>query len=854
MDVMPDPKFIASIRAANVAVGGPQTIIADGQPIVAPTLTEVLAYLANVQSHYGRWADVPDAPATAAPDDEASQPQPTAPQPDLFIAMRALPMRLAAYRSQPGAGDAPAVELLTAVQNAQRTFILGEPGSGKSAALERLAWVTATQSLQRARLEPDAPVVVPLLARLADYRGEADLTPLLRRALNGLGPWQLGDGSVRLLLWAPNLRFVLLLDGLNELERAQVSAGRKALRGHLSDYRQHVLHLSCRTADFDAEGEANPEVQVLPGAELWTVQELVDAIAYWDDGDGESDVRAYLRFHLGEANGRRLYEQVRHDERLTSLVRLPLFLWMVKEAAGEGDGELPRNRGELLRSFVRAPRVLGRIVKGERALVEQCLETLGWQLQQTGVLQCDTATLYTALDQARGPQSQPLDALCAALKQSGLLIDLGDDRYKLLHQLIQEYAAAAHLLRGGQAGAQLPTLAQDEGWREPCQVALWLDKTLHTPSYLMGLMAAAGVDLRMRVAAATILGEVGEVGDPRFVRRTYAGGVEAIEPALVRIPAGQAILGGEDEEANDNEKPQCRVAIRAFDLAVYPVTNVEFACFVAAGGYEDPTLWTRAGQAWLRGEGTLDPATEQNLRRQFQSFSPDVEGWIVRTKQTMALDEAAAANFRQIAANYSEDQYVQAYAQQILGEQRRTPYYWDDSRFNCPNQPVVGVNWYEAMAYAAWLARVSGKPYRLPSEAEWEWAARRWAAPSFWPWGSRRHDRRYPWGNEWDGNRCNWRGSGLNRPNPVGVYPQGSTADGLHELAGNVYEWTLSLYRPYPYQPADGREQIEGEGLRVLRGGSWYVDRTNVRCARRDWGSTWLGNNNSGFRLARASL
>ena len=82
-----------------------------------------------------------------------------------------------------------------------------------------------------------------------------------------------------------------------------------------------------------------------------------------------------------------------------------------------------------------------------------------------------------------------------------------------------------------------------------------------------------------------------------------------------------------------------------------------------------------------------------------------------------------------------------------------------------PNQPVVGVNWYEAMAYAAWLSSVTGQAYRLPTEAEWEWAARRSV-------------RRYPWGNDWDADRCNWRGSRLNRGNPVGVYPHGATPDG----------------------------------------------------------------------------
>lgn len=324
----------------------------------------------------------------------------------------------------------------------------------------------------------------------------------------------------------------------------------------------------------------------------------------------------------------------------------------------------------------------------------------------------------------------------------------------------------------------------------------------------------------MRVAAATILGEE---GDPRFVRETHPGGVEAIDPVqwMVRIPAGEAILGGEDAEAYDAEKPECRVAVAAFELAAYPVTNAEFACFVEARGYDDPSLWTADGQAWLRGEGKIDAETEQQMRAVYRYFSQDVEAFIAQMKQTLAMDDALADNYRWWATHGTEERFVQAYASQILGEQRREPFYWRDSRFNQRTQPVVGVNWYEAMAYAAWLARVTGKPYRLPTEAEWEWAARR-------------STRRYPWGDEWDGSRCNWRGSGLNAPNPVGVYPHGVTEDGLHELAGNVFEWTVSLYRSYPYEPDDGREAVDADGLRVVRGGSWYIDRGQVRSACRD--------------------
>ena len=209
MTVTPDPRYVESIQAANVNIGGQQTIIADGQAIEVPTRLDLIVYLENVRETYSRWAD------------DSVQ--------DVFVATRALPMRLAKYHAQPTVGEVSSVKLLTAVKDAKRTIILGEPGAGKSAALERLAWVTASAALAQAKDDADAPLTVPLFARLADYGGEADLIPLLRRALNELGPWQLGDTSVRLLLWASNIRFVLLLDGLNELDQSHVNSGRRSI-------------------------------------------------------------------------------------------------------------------------------------------------------------------------------------------------------------------------------------------------------------------------------------------------------------------------------------------------------------------------------------------------------------------------------------------------------------------------------------------------------------------------------------------------------------------------------------------------------------------------------------------------
>jgi formylglycine-generating enzyme required for sulfatase activity len=135
---------------------------------------------------------------------------------------------------------------------------------------------------------------------------------------------------------------------------------------------------------------------------------------------------------------------------------------------------------------------------------------------------------------------------------------------------------------------------------------------------------------------------------------------------------------------------------------------------------------------------------------------------------------------------------------------------------------VVGITWFEARAYCAWLSQLSGRLYRLPSELEWEAAARG------------QEGQPYPWGKSWESDHANTIEGRLLKPSPVGAYAAAGGAGpfGAEDQAGNVWEWTASLYRPYPYR-AETCEDPFAEGERVLRSGSWYFSRGYARCASR---------------------
>ncbi|GHH95396.1 formylglycine-generating enzyme family protein [Streptomyces capillispiralis] len=160
---------------------------------------------------------------------------------------------------------------------------------------------------------------------------------------------------------------------------------------------------------------------------------------------------------------------------------------------------------------------------------------------------------------------------------------------------------------------------------------------------------------------------------------------------------------------------------------------------------------------------------------------------------------------------------------------------WDDQLAK-PALPVTSVSWFHAVTYSVWLSERLERPCRLPTEAEWEKAARGTDA------------RIYPWGDTWDPQLVNTPDGGLGKAAEIGLYPAGVSPYGAHDMVGNVWEWCSSMPLPYPYDASDGRENLYRICDRVMRGGAWYCAPYNSRAACRGFGYSgmYLGG---GFRL-----
>jgi formylglycine-generating enzyme required for sulfatase activity len=785
--------------------------------------------------------------------------------------------------------------------------LLGRPGSGKTTLLKRLQLETAWAELAAATGK--AVFFVSLNSFRGPQRGAPPPPPRewlaasWRSQFPGLDDFETFFAAGRLLL---------LLDGLNEIPhgdpqeyRDRVDQWRDFVQQSISSGNRFLF--SCRSLDYSASlsSEAVPVRQV-----------RLEPLA-------SSQIEAFLRLRLGDADGAAVYERLQGDERQIQLFSTPFFLRLLAEQAA-GSGEMPAGQAALLTGFVR--RALHREVVYRRHHlfdpdsllsaddVQQLIDRVWdspFDLPWEGLLIPKLAALAFAMQdsEAEGEASQvrikekeardllalpqARDLITAGIQLNVLDKDLARRELLFTHQLVQEYFAARVLARTPEPQRVMVPWRADEvtpafeemlaalevsdplpalpasGWEESTLLAAAMTKDAEQfvtgliPGNLplaarcaaavevrvsprlvadlqQALMARIGdpqADLRARIVAAQALGEL---GDPRFERRTGAHS-EYLLPPLASIPGGEYTIG-DDASQYERERPAHPVQIAAFEMGVFPVTNAEYGLFMQAGGYNDERWWeTEAAQVWRRGEGGNEG--QKQSARDMQAYLQDFSDDVIRGQQVSPEQIEYWLWLKNASAAEVERQYDEWYPDDELPRQ---PAFWDDSSFNHPTQPVVGVSWYEARAYCAWLSAQTGKAYGLPSEVEWEAAARGFEG------------RAYAYGTDFDAARCNTFETHIRRTTPVGVFPGGVTPEGNADLSGNIWEWTISMWgedirRPtfgYPYVAGAGREELENAlARRVRRGGSWLSNLNLARAASRSFN---LPDNRSdviGFRV-----
>ncbi|MGB7752894.1 MAG: SUMF1/EgtB/PvdO family nonheme iron enzyme [Candidatus Acidiferrales bacterium] len=199
------------------------------------------------------------------------------------------------------------------------------------------------------------------------------------------------------------------------------------------------------------------------------------------------------------------------------------------------------------------------------------------------------------------------------------------------------------------------------------------------------------------------------------------------------------------------------------------------------------------------------------------------EGWFLMGSDTGQENERPVHRVWVDAFEMAECQVTNAeYGRFLAATKHRAPLHWSDENFSHAEQPVVAPSWFDAAAYCEWLSASSGRRYRLPTEAEWERAARGGV-----------EQKQFPWGDEPPEHLTNYSARWKNGPEPVGRAER--NAYGLCDIGANVHEWCADWFAAEYYGASPGRNpQGAAQGTRKSsRGGSWRHQIKVSRCAAR---------------------
>jgi formylglycine-generating enzyme required for sulfatase activity len=648
--------------------------------------------------------------------------------------------------------------------------------------------------------------------RLSEFTGDASAEDFVAHGWGGApeaGHWGASELASNLKCYLEAGKLLILFDGLNELPTESLKNHCVKLRNFIERWsnRGNRFVVTCRVLDY--------------GEELASLQRIeLQAL-------NEDQIRRFLRNELPE-RWQALWDILVSDDgshRLLEMGRNPYLLTVMIDVF-EQDGNLAENRAELMRRF---SQILLDWAKAKTApdqwldtrLLIEALSIMAFEMQRRSGF---GTKVQTDLIRAVMPQSMrsdpnwprratpPDQVLNLAANANILEIPVDRRTVRFYHQLLQEYFASrrmrrenpaelADLWRGPWLDSEMPVWERPDNNFDPLPpppATGWEETTL--------LAHELSADNDNQLVLALL--EINPVLAGRCLLQNGARGDSSIRKAVVdRLLAAIA-------------DPQ--VALR-----------VRIAAGKLLGELGDPRLGemiTISGGTFVMGDG----------RERHRLFVPEyritkfpLTNWEYR----QFIDSGGYGNKRW----WTEAGWIE------VGQHQEAPRFWRDPRFNAPNQPVIGLSWYECVAFCKWLSANIGQLVRLPTEAEWERGARGEGGSV------------YPWGDDPDATRLNGRGPRHRQvcaTTPVGIYPTGVSPHGLYDCVGNAWEWCATRWKkPFPYdigQDEWASDYLQGQSLRVLRGGAWYNKWDSTSCTHRFRFQPYGWNDRGGCRLVSA--
>ncbi|MBS1968423.1 MAG: SUMF1/EgtB/PvdO family nonheme iron enzyme [Chloroflexi bacterium SZAS-1] len=737
-------------------------------------------------------------------------------------------------------------------------ILLGDPGSGKSTFMRHLAWALARHSLDQPEQAPTLfgwpteervlPLLLPLRKLSGKIATDGARPAVVSAALSAelASEYDVRDAATLVEQALNSQATLLLLDGLDEVplvattQSASRAATVQAVRAFAQLYPEVRIVLTCRTRAFDeslrAELGWNWHAETLAPFTLGQVRHFAAAWYAELAHCGQLDQAQSTQLE------QRLVETIVASPKLQDMAGTPLLLTMMALIL-YNKGELPRDRPELYKRLnelllgqwdkVREGQSLAEAIgmpdwTSERIM--PLLDRLSYEAHADvtstdGRGRLDRGKLFLALRDffKQAKAEHPGDAADRCLDyiehRSGLLAPDGPDSYVFVHLTLQEHCAGRHLALSRNAAERIMEHRADDRWREPILLGLgavqpsnpWLIE-----SVLRRLIGGTGKEAARWQRDLIFATEIGQDRDWKVLAEQ---GVDV--PGLqADLRAGLvALLNDDSQPLPVAERVRAGFLLGNLGDPRFPITLEDWRrelAKVRAGNTSGYFCRVEAG-TYIIGSADGDPDARDEEKPQ-HTVTFDAPFWIARYPMT----------------NVQWQEWV-------MQTNGKASYYASDTDLNHPNQPVVGIDWDMGNTFCAWLSQGTREEVHLPTEQEWEAAARGMYA------------RRYSWGDEWqddraateeDRDRRGWQWSV-----PVGCYPAGAAPCGALDMAGNVWEWTTTTWRSYP----GAKEPFTDEERVVLRGGDYINIRTNVRCGARGWDSPHYWILNYGFRIVVAA-